>query len=380
MGDLTSSLAREFADLGEYFAISYFDEEGDSIKVTSDPEFEEALNYAKKSEFFLPILVSKEEAPAPEPQEEVSAGAPVEEEDKEIPAPFNPEDFFKVIQEAAGSNPFFEALSAGGVSDDIEQAAQNFLPMFAPLLQNLGGDFLGPFWAPQPPAPEPAAPAPAPKEEEQPREHKIEIEIDIPEVQGSAEIVVHAAICDRCDSTIKGIRYKCLICPDYDLCESCEALNLEKGVHNASHVFAKIRDPSQRHCPVFNQQGRLFRHGCRGKFGARQRVTKLENDVAALQQQEQQEQQQEISEINVVIEDVPEEEMNDDISVNIQPMVEEPSQEEIQEEEEPDQATEQLMELLYSMGFSDRENNLAALAAHDGNIEQALESLLNGSF
>jgi len=274
--------------------------------------------------------------------------------------------------------------------------------MFAPLLQNLGGDFLGPFWAPQSPAPEPAAPAPAPKEEEQPREHKIEIEIDIPEVQGSAEIVVHAAICDRCDSTIKGIRYKCLICPDYDLCESCEALNLEKGVHNASHVFAKIRDPSQRHCPVFNQQGRLFRHGCRGKFGARQRVTKLENDVAALQeqvaallakreaqmeeqqQQEQQEQQQEISEINVVIEDVPEEEMNDDISVNIQPMVEEPSQEEIQEEiqeeEEPDQATEQLMELLYSMGFSDRENNLAALAAHDGNIEQALESLLNGSF
>jgi len=28
---------------------------------------------------------------------------------------------------------------------------------------------------------------------------------------------VHAAICDNCDARIVGIRFKCAICPDYDL-------------------------------------------------------------------------------------------------------------------------------------------------------------------
>ena len=35
-----------------------------------------------------------------------------------------------------------------------------------------------------------------------------------------------------------GLRYKCAICKDYDLCETCEA----KQFHN--HSFLKIRDPS----------------------------------------------------------------------------------------------------------------------------------------
>jgi len=35
-------------------------------------------------------------------------------------------------------------------------------------------------------------------------------------------------ICDGCDmAPIKGIRYMCSVCSNYDLCETCEA----KGVH-----------------------------------------------------------------------------------------------------------------------------------------------------
>ncbi|KAK3577180.1 hypothetical protein CHS0354_037519 [Potamilus streckersoni] len=50
-------------------------------------------------------------------------------------------------------------------------------------------------------------------------------------------------ICDNCNKTIIGARYKCGNCLDYDLCEECEALN---GVHDEEHVFIKIRRPCKR--------------------------------------------------------------------------------------------------------------------------------------
>merc|ERR1711977_332669 len=34
--------------------------------------------------------------------------------------------------------------------------------------------------------------------------------------------VHHNIICDVCDKTIVGTRFKCFQCPDYDLCEKCE--------------------------------------------------------------------------------------------------------------------------------------------------------------
>lgn len=35
---------------------------------------------------------------------------------------------------------------------------------------------------------------------------------------------VHAGVtCSHCDKDIHGFRYKCVTCPDYDLCSKCEA-------------------------------------------------------------------------------------------------------------------------------------------------------------
>jgi hypothetical protein len=51
--------------------------------------------------------------------------------------------------------------------------------------------------------------------------------------------VRHNAICDHCDKPIVGYRYKCTTCPNYDLCEACEAKPRE-GVHPVNHVFLKL--------------------------------------------------------------------------------------------------------------------------------------------
>ncbi|KAG8184254.1 hypothetical protein JTE90_019492 [Oedothorax gibbosus] len=53
--------------------------------------------------------------------------------------------------------------------------------------------------------------------------------------------IVHMGIyCDNCDQIIQGIRYKCVNCSDFDLCQECESLPY---IHNAYHMFLKVRHP-----------------------------------------------------------------------------------------------------------------------------------------
>lgn len=49
-------------------------------------------------------------------------------------------------------------------------------------------------------------------------------------------------ICDECNQVVCGLRFKCLVCPDYDLCADCEG----KGKH-AEHVMlpTSIEDDTQ---------------------------------------------------------------------------------------------------------------------------------------
>ena len=45
-------------------------------------------------------------------------------------------------------------------------------------------------------------------------------------------------ICDGCEGSVLGTCYQCLTCPDYDLCESCEA----RGLH-AQHKMIGLMPP-----------------------------------------------------------------------------------------------------------------------------------------
>ncbi|CAO3590668.1 unnamed protein product [Absidia cylindrospora] len=63
----------------------------------------------------------------------------------------------------------------------------------------------------------------------------------ISENQARKEGYIHRGItCNKCAvSPIRGIRYKCANCVDFDLCDMCEASNK----HTHTHVFLKIRIP-----------------------------------------------------------------------------------------------------------------------------------------
>ena len=52
---------------------------------------------------------------------------------------------------------------------------------------------------------------------------------------------VHQVSCNGCHNhPIRGIRYRCANCADYDLCEQCESMQ----VHTPTHVFYKVRIPA----------------------------------------------------------------------------------------------------------------------------------------
>lgn len=67
--------------------------------------------------------------------------------------------------------------------------------------------------------------------------------------------------CDGCQGAIFGIRFKCLMCPDYDLCSACEG----KGTHT-EHDMTKIS------CPVdFLGMFGMGKPHCQGGRGAGKR-------------------------------------------------------------------------------------------------------------
>merc|ERR1712165_272326 len=51
-------------------------------------------------------------------------------------------------------------------------------------------------------------------------------------------------VCDGCDGPVVGPRHKCLVCPDYDLCATCEA----RGLH-VHHKMIRMPAPCKRVAP-----------------------------------------------------------------------------------------------------------------------------------
>ncbi|KAK3603904.1 hypothetical protein CHS0354_042915 [Potamilus streckersoni] len=74
-----------------------------------------------------------------------------------------------------------------------------------------------------------------------------------PTSSGSCDRVHPGVICDECDGSIVGIRYKCLTCPDYDLCSTCE----QRGLH-LEHNMMKISTPLTRRTGFWDARRSFF--------------------------------------------------------------------------------------------------------------------------
>eukprot|EP01102_Stenamoeba_stenopodia_P004305 TRINITY_DN14628_c0_g1_i1.p1 TRINITY_DN14628_c0_g1~~TRINITY_DN14628_c0_g1_i1.p1 ORF type:complete len:456 (+),score=150.24 TRINITY_DN14628_c0_g1_i1:95-1462(+) len=113
-----------------------------------------------------------------------------------------------------------------------------------------------------------------------------EPEVQEPETAKTMTLTVHSAYCDICRNTVVGTRWKCANCPDFDLCETCEAKHCVEPLHDRDHLFLKITRPIHAfhrtmlpnyYLPPVNKRNGVKKNG---KNGAR--ITALEAKVEAM--------------------------------------------------------------------------------------------------
>jgi len=188
LNELACSIFRDA--LPTNFVLKYKDDEGDVLTITNEAEIQEALRLFKDQGILRVMVV-----PAMEP----AKVRPQHAEEKSSPL----DDFVGSVA------PYLEAIEnhIAAVFPKLEEQLKELYPKIEHQMENLAK----------------------------------EMEQKFGEVFRTKEeaTVTHPAICDHCNQRIKGLRWKCQTCLDYDLCSDCK----EVSAHTEGHLFEKLDKP-----------------------------------------------------------------------------------------------------------------------------------------
>jgi len=262
---LTALLKQLFPSLREPFQIKYVDEDNDQITITSDLELKESVSVASVTQsslgspclrLFLFAAPQKEPVASPG-KEEAKAEQPRAPEAQPNPfAPFannfNPQFLQSLVGPLLSNPQMLQSVVSQFLGSMGQQNAS--IPDITKLFQNLGLNNQAQ-QPQQPQAQNEQAQAFAQFQEFLPQLFAAfnggDSNCPTPNVNPSSKSddVHPGVVCDGCNGGIAGIRYKCSVCADFDLCQTCEA---KGGIHDPTHPFLKMSKPLQsagRGCP-----------------------------------------------------------------------------------------------------------------------------------
>jgi len=184
--------------------------------------------------------------------------------------------------------------------------------------------------------------------------------------------VAHNAFCDRCDEKIVGIRWKCFDCPDFDYCDSCFQVadgKEDKKTHLKNHVFGKIEHPNTN--SIFQLE--------KDKYLEKMRI---ERELKDIQEKKSIEEELRLEKERIEKEKLEKERIEKEKQEQQEKEKQEKERlekEKIEKEKESKivYPFEQKLQDLQNMGFVDRKKNIQLLIKHKGNMNMAIQSLLD---
>lgn len=260
------------ANYGAEIQVQYKDDEDDLCLITSEDELLEALRLTKKLHGTKPLRLHlaatdkpytmMSQVPAPSSSSFFNGPAPAPSEGKhQVPAavtavePDDPEACCELSPEAKKEE------EQGGAEEEEEDGVM----VEKPAAPSTGGSASQPQGAEQVQEPEAEAAVTTPQQPSPPKDEALAAasaklkeaealtvaKTASPEVPDAAPAAAAAVVpealsihqgvaCDVCDMCpIVGTRYRCTVCTDYDLCQSCH----DRGLHFDHHALVQAKVP-----------------------------------------------------------------------------------------------------------------------------------------
>lgn len=217
----------------------YEDDEKDLVTITSNIELKEAIAVSTKTGAVLRLFLTDKSTTKPNETPVNTPANPATNQIAQLFGSLNPQLMQSMLTNPALLQSFTQFANPTAISQLMQQFTQ---PLSAST-----------------PAPVPSTPAPSNVNTDETR-----------------KVVHDNVVCDGCNGPVVGTRYKCSVCPDYDLCETCE---LKGGVHDSTHPLLKITTPLNPSSRAGSRGGRTCPYYRRGTNRAMAPLARFVQDV-----------------------------------------------------------------------------------------------------